>query len=278
MTKIDEAPGVDDAPWISRPRHHGEVYKVSILLPVLSSLSTSFRPQITINLQLSSRARPFTLSSLITLTSEFSLTMFLAYSLFLLSSGSAFTSAGLVPTWMRATKPDIDICGVKGYADMDNNYYQSTSKSLTTYSACSTRCAGLHYCKSFAVDKGNVCMLFNEPLSGNFEADRSSDLVFYDVGCVDESEETTPSVSVARPSVSAARTATAGGSASRTATARLPIITSLQGTNSTAFVSPVISRIPAPESFITLSSTASAAATTNADAGEGTDDEGASSS
>lgn len=104
-------------------------------------------------------------------------------SLLLLPLGPALASAGLLSNvkWLASERRAVK-CGVKGYADTDNNYFWSASKKLASYAACSARCKGDTRCESFGYDD-RVCMLFDEALAGNFETDRKSDLTFYDASC-----------------------------------------------------------------------------------------------
>lgn len=109
--------------------------------------------------------------------------MLIKNSLLILPLGSALVSAGVLPRWLTGAERRARIkCGVKGYADTDNNYFWSASKKLASYAACSARCARDGRCESFGFDE-RVCMLFDERLAGNFESDRKSDLTFYDSDC-----------------------------------------------------------------------------------------------
>lgn len=121
-------------------------------------------------------------------------------SLVILRLGPALASAGLLPSWLVSERADTieTTCNVKGYADYDNNYFWSASRKLTSYTGCSARCSNDVRCESFGFDD-RVCMLFNEQLAGNFEADSSSDLVFYDALCIDDVTESTTSSAAPSP-------------------------------------------------------------------------------
>lgn len=156
--------------------------------------------------------------------------MFINISLLLLSSGPAVTSAGLLPNWL--SKRAGDICNAKGTTDFNNNYFQSASKSLATYAGCSARCANQARCKSFGYSE-SVCMLFDERLSGNFEADKSSDLIFFDVGCVSAALEATPSVAGALATSGRNQTFTNTRSATRTRGGARPTLTTFEAASAT---------------------------------------------
>ncbi|KAJ4391701.1 hypothetical protein N0V93_005321 [Gnomoniopsis smithogilvyi] len=194
--------------------------------------------------------------------------MFFKTSFILLSLSPALSSAGLLPAWL-VNERGSDICGVQGRVDTDNNYFWSASKKLTSYSGCSARCAGQKRCKSFGYDD-NVCMLFDESLSGNLEKDSRSDLTFYDVGCVDEDAgDTTPSVTAVRSTFSRVHISTARTTATRTATIPEPTATSFPGSNSTKSGSTSNATIPAVGSLISLRPTSTATASTTANGGDG---------
>lgn len=130
-------------------------------------------------------------------------------SLLLLPLGPALASAGLlsnVEHWLASSeRRATPKCGVRGYADTDNNYFWSASKKLASRAACAARCGGDARCESFGYDD-RVCMLFDEALAGNFDADRRSDLTFYDAAC--------PNANATATAAAAATTATASASTS----------------------------------------------------------------
>lgn len=141
--------------------------------------------------------------------------MFTKISLFLLPLGPGLASAGLLPSWLSPRTTAM--CDVEGYADTDNNYFWSASKKLATYSGCSARCAADDRCESFGFDD-RVCMLFDEPLTGNFEEDKHSDLVYYDSSCVNATTTATTSSTgtTAVPTVTAFLTASTTADAETT--------------------------------------------------------------
>ncbi|KAI3394311.1 hypothetical protein diail_2905 [Diaporthe ilicicola] len=141
-------------------------------------------------------------------------------------------SAGLLPSWISLDRR-ADICGVKGYDRDRGNYFWSASKQLTSYSGCSARCAKSSRCKSFGFND-EACMLFDLSLSENFDEDRHSDVKYYDVGCVQESQIPP----TANGTFSLTRTTTVS-TAVRTITRSISLATGtggpLQPTNGTGF-------------------------------------------
>lgn len=130
--------------------------------------------------------------------------MFSQVSFILLALGPILTSAGLLPGWrsFRTTA----MCNVQGYADSDNNYFWSSSKNLTSYSGCSARCVADDSCESFGFGD-EWCMLFDEPLRGNFAEDDGSGFVFFDSSCVQDSgNASAPAVSSTSTSAAAVPT------------------------------------------------------------------------
>lgn len=191
--------------------------------------------------------------------------MLLQTHILLLSLSPALTSAGVLPAWLVAER-DSDICGVQGRADMDNNYFSSSSKKLTSYSGCSARCASQSRCESFGYND-NTCMLFDESLSGNFRKDSHSGVTFYDVGCVDDEDDddesdTTLSTTAARTTSSHVQSSTVRATATRTKTVPISTTTSSRGSNSTAVVSTLNLTTKAVGSLVTLRPTSAADATT----------------
>lgn len=158
--------------------------------------------------------------------------MFFKSSFFLLSV-SPLTSAGLLPSWLLIGRGS-EMCGVKGLADTDNNYFWSASKSLASYPGCAARCASQERCRSFGYDD-SVCMLFDEPLAGNFEKNSRSYLTFYDVGCVDGSDlpDSTPSATKVQSTFSFVHVSTVHATATRTAAVSDPTVTQFAGSNGT---------------------------------------------
>lgn len=210
-------------------------------------------------------------------------------SLFILSLGPALTSAGILPSWLvRSDRGGIK-CGVKGFADTDNNYFWSASRKLTSQAACSALCGRDVRCESFGFDD-RVCMLFDEQLAGNFVADRESDLTFYDAECAGaatSSGATKPATSTAastsgsrattrtqtvRASTSVTRTKTSTGGR-QTATAVMPTVTVVATSNSTAAESAptAVTNDGSGLNSVALNTTtdAPAAATPSADSGSG---------
>lgn len=109
-------------------------------------------------------------------------------SLFFLPLAPAMVSAGLLPRWLALDRR-TDVCGVNGYDHNRGNYFWSASKTLASYSGCSAQCANSERCESFGFD-GEVCMLFDLPLAENFDEDRTSDVKYFDVGCIQEGAST----------------------------------------------------------------------------------------
>lgn len=200
--------------------------------------------------------------------------MFFKSSFFLLSMSPVLTSAGLLPSWLLNGRAS-DMCGVKGLANTDNNYFLSASKALASYSGCAARCAGQKRCQSFAYDD-SVCMLFDEPLAGSFEQNGHSDLIFYDVGCVGGSDlpNPTPSATKVQSTFSYVHVSTVHASATRTATVSVPTITQYAGSNGTYVngtnVGPTISRVG---SLISIPPASTPSAATNAASTTSTSDE-----
>ncbi|KAJ0114190.1 hypothetical protein J7T55_008025 [Diaporthe amygdali] len=168
-------------------------------------------------------------------------------------------SAGLLPSWLAMDRR-TDICGVKGYDRNNGNYFWSASKKLTSYSGCSTRCAQSERCESFGFND-EACMLFDLSLAENFDADRHSDVKYYDVGCVKDATISTP-----KAASSLTRTTTVS-SATRTVTRSIALATGtgvpLRPTNGTGFFP--VTRTAASHSLITASSDEPATPTATAD-------------
>lgn len=157
--------------------------------------------------------------------------MLFSHSFFLLGLSPALASAALVPKWTKGHNRQGAIkCGVKGHADTDNNIYWSASKKLASYAACSALCARDQDCQSFGYSS-KACMLFDEPLSGNFETDQDSIVTYYDAAC-DGPATSTGFVSVTRTSTTATQTA---GSVSQTTVAAIPTVT-IAATTETSMV------------------------------------------
>ncbi|KAK2604060.1 hypothetical protein N8I77_007019 [Diaporthe amygdali] len=169
-------------------------------------------------------------------------------------------SAGLLPSWLAMDRR-TDICGVKGYDRNNGNYFWSASKKLTSYSGCSTRCAQSERCESFGFND-EACMLFDLSLAENFDADRHSDVKYYDVGCV---KDATISSTPKAPS-SVTRTTTVS-SATRTVTRSIALATGtgvpLRPINGTGFFP--VTRTAASHSLITASSDEPATPTATTD-------------
>ncbi|CAN8096799.1 unnamed protein product [Discula destructiva] len=111
-------------------------------------------------------------------------------------------------------------------------------------------------------------MLFDKPLARNFEADSRSDLTFYDIGCVDDSEDSpaiSTTVTATRSTFSYVRTmhSTATRTTTRVSFPTVTPIESANGTKSTPAKSTESS---------TLLPTQIANATMNADDGEEIED------
>lgn len=154
-------------------------------------------------------------------------------SLFLLPLAPAMVSAGLLPRWLALDRRN-DICGVNGYDRNQGNYFWSASKNLASYSGCSARCAESDRCESFGFNN-QVCMLFDLSLAENFDEDRHSDVKYYDIGCIQEQDSTSPSNDT---STTLTRTTTIS-SATRTVTRSIALATGTgapsRPTNGTGF-------------------------------------------
>lgn len=113
--------------------------------------------------------------------------MFLETSLLLLLAlDPAIASSRFLLGWPNSGRRS-DMCDVKGQANSDNHFFYSESKKLASYDGCSARCTDDDRCKSFGFDD-RACLLFDEPLAGNFHANKQSDFVYYDVGCVENAD------------------------------------------------------------------------------------------
>lgn len=90
------------------------------------------------------------------------------------------------------------ICGTKGYDREQGNYFYDNGGKYNSYSACSAACVADANCKSFGYSN-QECMFFNIPLTGNFDADKSSSDIYYDRGCL-SAAVSTPSLSSSKKS------------------------------------------------------------------------------
>jgi hypothetical protein len=124
----------------------------------------------------------------------------------LLTLLSGLGQAGLVP------QKRADICGQKGDDGGKGNYDYDSSGKYSTYDKCSARCIADKNCKSFSFG-GKKCLLFNVAVSGNFNADSSSSMTFYDRGCVSSTSVPAPS-----PATSSSSTKSTSTSASSSVT------------------------------------------------------------
>lgn len=127
--------------------------------------------------------------------------------------------AGLVPQKRAA------ICGQKGDDRSTGNYDYDSSGKYSTYAKCSARCVADPKCKSFSFG-GKNCLLFNVAVSGNFDADSSSSIIFYDSSCVSSSPAPAPSStttssktssSTSKPSTTSSSTKSASSTSSSSA-------------------------------------------------------------
>lgn len=116
-----------------------------------------------------------------------------------------------------------NICGQKGHDQGNGNYYYSQSSKVNSYTACSAKCAADANCQSFGV--GEACMLFNIPLSGNFDVNRASTDTYYDKGCLSSS-----STSLAKTPASSSSSQT---TSSKSTSSTIPSAASSKTTSST---------------------------------------------
>lgn len=112
-------------------------------------------------------------------------------------------SASAGPAHQKFHQQRADICGSKGYDSGEGNYYYDASSKYNTYSACAAKCAADTKCRSFGYGK-TECMLFNIPLTGNFDASSGSTDTYYDRGCLGAS----PSIASTTTSSTKATTTT----------------------------------------------------------------------
>ncbi|KAF2156310.1 hypothetical protein K461DRAFT_275434 [Myriangium duriaei CBS 260.36] len=153
------------------------------------------------------------------------------------------SSAGRVPQ-RRA-----DICGTKGYDRGQGNYDYNDSGKYSTYTACSARCAASAECKSFGYG-GKVCMLFDIPLAGNFDADKGSSDTYYDIACISGATTSSGPVTTTtttKPTTTTTTTTTKAPTTTTTTTTKAPTATTTtttKGTTSTTKPSTISTNLP----------------------------------
>lgn len=141
---------------------------------------------------------------------------------------SGLGQAGLVP------QKRADICGQKGDDRGNGNYDYDSSGKYSTYAKCSARCIADTKCKSFSFG-GKNCLLFNVPVSGNFDASSSSSDTFYDRGCITSTSAAAPSSTSSSSKLSSSSTKPASSTiTSSVKPSSTPATTTPTATSSTA--------------------------------------------
>ncbi|CAN8104770.1 unnamed protein product [Discula destructiva] len=156
-----------------------------------------------------------------------------------------YTAAGTVP------QKRADICGMKGYDRGNGNYFYNASGKRNSYAACSTKCASESKCKSFGYSKSE-CMLFNIPLSGNFDANSGSSDTYYDRGCL-SSTASSPGSTASTKTTSSITTKTASTASTTSATSTKPSSTTTTTPSTTAITTTSSSATSSTPSSITTS-------------------------